>query len=230
MAWLTSEKEMSDQENRPEHTPAPLPSGEAGFTAISHPILRYWMAILSGDAFKALLFVIDRTWGWQKQEEYISLSDFKKYMGLPMNHDEAVYRALHELLFFQVIGEGKRGKRREKSYFVTLLALNTTRIPLVEKEGRWYLTTPNGALVELLTLRKELHSHHVRSGTNHTLVTTQSVFARQTRDEAARRKSSQRAKETSLKKKVKDTEERHLRAPTVARPPAKKNEGQTGAI
>ncbi len=145
---------MPEQEKSPTQTPAPLPSGEAGFTAIPHPVFRHWMAILSGDAFQALCCAIDRTWGWQKQEEYISLSDFKRYMGIPPKHDEKVYRALRELFFFGLIAEGKRGKRNEKSYFVTMRVLDTTSIVLVVKNDRLYVST-NTMLVELLTLREE---------------------------------------------------------------------------
>ncbi|HLV98691.1 MAG TPA: hypothetical protein VKT82_08450 [Ktedonobacterales bacterium] len=207
---------MSTEEKKPaRETPAPLPSGEVGkFTMFPHPILRHWLAILSGDAFKAFCYIIDRTWGWNKQEEYISLADFKHALGIPSKHDEKVYRALRELFVFGVIGEGSRGKRQDRSYFVTLAALDTTNMVLEVKDGRPHITTNRG-LVDLLTLREEIHSHHVSSGPNTALVDLNRLFARQAAQQEARAKAKQRAKDTSLK-----TSFKHKYKDEAASPPA----------
>ena len=100
---------------------------------------------------------------------------------------------------YQISTRKTKGKRSEKAYFVTLAAMDTAHTVLGVKEDRWYVTmnaTTHPTLVELLTLREEIHSHHVSGGPHTAFVDAQRLFARQVAHQEARAKAKQRAKET----------------------------------
>jgi hypothetical protein len=202
-----STNRTNGQESTTKAQPAPIPSAETkNFTMVHHVAFRRWMAVLSPEAWEALCTVIDRTWGYQEQEAPISLSDFKRYMGVPPSQDVVVYRALRELFFFHLIGEGKKGLRGEKSYFVTENLL-TTNVALVVRESKIYIQLKFGTnvgLVELLTLRKVIYYPPVSSPTNAPLVLKEWLTVYETAPEDAPRKSKQEAKYTSLNTSFKD--------------------------
>lgn len=184
--------------------PAPIPSKETGdYMRVYNCIFRVWMPVLSGEAFKALCCLIDRTWAWGKQEEYISITDFTRALGIPPTHRPVVMRALRELSVFGLIGEGKPGKRKEKAYFITNRILTSNPTLLVDK-GRVCLSS-NGRLLELVTLRYMIWYPPVTSGSNAPLLDIDSLIAQHANAQAAPQKSKRRAKDISSKTSLKDT-------------------------
>jgi hypothetical protein len=176
---------------------APIPGKDTGnFTMVAQHLFRYWMPVLSDRAWKALCIVIDHTWGYHQQQAFISLSTFKRELGLPPGQDEPVYRVLRELFFFQVLGvSNERGKRGIKAYFITETTL-TTYTPLVVQEGKLYVTTHMG-LVELHTLREGFSSPQESSSPHTEFVVKLYPIADQPRQEWSPRDSRQKAKYTA---------------------------------
>jgi hypothetical protein len=191
-----SSKNEQCSPDEPER-PAPIPGKDTGhFTMVAQHLFRSWMPVLSDRAWKALCIVIDHTWSYHQQQAFISLSMFKRELGLPPGQDEPVYRVLRELFFFRVLGvSNERGKRGVKAYFITETAL-TTHTPLVVQKGKVYVTTHTG-LVELLTLRERFSSPHVKGSPHMRLVVKLCPIADQASQEAPPRDSRYGAKYTA---------------------------------
>jgi hypothetical protein len=206
MAQATNKQFHSDE---PERS-APIPSRETGhFTMVAQHLFRHWMTVLSDRAWKALCIVIDHTWSYHQQQAFISLSTFKRELGLPPGPDEPVYRVLRELFFFRVLAvSNERGKRGMKAYFITETAL-TTHTPLVVQRGKLYVTTHTG-LVELLTLREGFSSPQVKGSPHMELVVKLYPIVDQARQEESPYDSRHGAKYT-----VKDTSKKRIDTPSV---------------
>lgn len=59
------------------------PQKENGYTAIANEVLEQLVKIpLLGSEFSLILFVIRKTWGWGKKEDFISLTQFQKGLSL----------------------------------------------------------------------------------------------------------------------------------------------------
>ena len=62
------------------------PQKENGHTEIANEILHALaLAKLNGSQYKLIFIILRKTFGWQKKEDFISLSQFEKYTGLPRN-------------------------------------------------------------------------------------------------------------------------------------------------
>ena len=71
------------------------PQKENGFTAIANELLEALIAYrISGEQMKCLLFIIRKTYGYQKKEDAIALSQFSEYTKM---NKPAVCRALKSL-------------------------------------------------------------------------------------------------------------------------------------
>ena len=65
-----------------------------GYTQTPNAINRHWMSKISGNAYKVLNVVCDKTIGWHKESEVISKKDFMEMSGLG---EKAITRALKDL-------------------------------------------------------------------------------------------------------------------------------------
>jgi phage replication O-like protein O len=71
------------------------PQKENGYTVIANEILEALMRIrLSGEEWKCLLVILRKTYGWNKKEDKISLSQFVLMTGMKK---QSVHRALKKL-------------------------------------------------------------------------------------------------------------------------------------
>lgn len=83
------------------------PQKEDGYTAIANEIVSALASIrISGEEMQCLWVILRKTYGWNKKEDSISLSQFTEITGI--NKRQNVLRALNKLLSKKIIGVIKK--------------------------------------------------------------------------------------------------------------------------
>src|SRR3990167_9572775 len=95
----------------------PNPQKENGFTPIANEIMDALIKIKLSDGERKILFtVIRKTYGWNKKEDKISLTQFQTATGLPRSN---VCRSIKSLVARMILGSACNGTRESTKYWFT---------------------------------------------------------------------------------------------------------------
>jgi len=91
----------------------------AGFTAVPHELIRQHMADLAGGELKCLLYIVDRTLGFNKASDRISLSQFSEGItrkdGTRLDRGTGLSRSAVKKALRGLIEKGLVGRERNRS-------------------------------------------------------------------------------------------------------------------
>ena len=133
------------------------PQWENGYTKIATEIFEALSRIrIPGEARQILDTIIRKTWGWNKKEDIISLSQFQEYTGLNKMH---VYRAINKLIEMNLIikkGNGKQSAYMFNKYYDTWKSL--------PKKDKTYIRQSSlKSFCYICNYNIVLHKHHIIS-------------------------------------------------------------------
>jgi phage replication O-like protein O len=91
-----------------------LPQKEHGYTAIANEVVEKLARFrISGQEYQVLWVVLRKTWGWQKKEDAIAISQIVQMTELDR---KSVCRALKSLVHRKILTRGNNATREVKVY------------------------------------------------------------------------------------------------------------------